>query len=323
MTAAYLDGWMPMRVYAGERTLMVDWCLTRSDRLTDPFFEQTVERCLRRPFNLAFRRQTTVEELEALSPPDMGPAVAGLIFHMSRCGSTLVAQMLAALDEHAVISEAGPVDGVLRAPAPSIDVCARRLRALVTAIGRSQGEHARRVFVKFDAWHARALQVVRLAFPDTPWIFLYRDPVEVLASQAREPGLQTVPGGLPAALFGIDPAEVATMAHREYGARVVAAICAAALEHRDEAAMFLNYRHLPDAIEQVAAHFGIDASDDPLAQMLRVAQQDAKTPSLPFTRRDSRATDDVRRLANDWLAGPYEALERAAHGLDPVRVGTA
>src|SRR4051812_26126524 len=104
MTSSRLDGWMPMRVYSGDRTLMVDWCLLRRERLTDPFFEQTVERCLRRPFNLAFRRQTTVDELVAAARLGAGPPVAGLVFHMSRCGSTLVAQMLAALEEHVVIS---------------------------------------------------------------------------------------------------------------------------------------------------------------------------------------------------------------------------
>jgi hypothetical protein len=34
----------------------------------------------------------------------------GFVFHMSRCGSTLVAQMLAVVPDHVVVSEAEPLD---------------------------------------------------------------------------------------------------------------------------------------------------------------------------------------------------------------------
>ena len=41
---------------------------------------------------------------------------SGFIFHMSRCGSTVISQMLAALAEHVVVSEAGPIDALARGP---------------------------------------------------------------------------------------------------------------------------------------------------------------------------------------------------------------
>jgi hypothetical protein len=301
---------MPIRVFGSETDLLVDWCHVGSTRLDDPFFEQTVERCLRRPFNLAFRRTTSLADLEDWAGDDER-APAGLVFHMSRCGSTLVAQMLAALDEHVVISEAGPIDAVLRAPAPSEAVRVRRLRAMVAAIAHSQGPAAGRVFVKFDAWHALAIPTVRRAFADTPWVFLYREPVEVLASQAREPGSHTVPGVLPPALFGIDVQDVVATRHGEYGARVIGAICAAALEHVDEQALLVNYDNLPDAIEEIAAHLELDPTSEAWAQMRGPASFDAKTPSLPYEASRRAPSDEVRAWAERYLRASYDALETA------------
>ena len=44
---------------------------------------------------------------QAAAEPGIDPT--GFIFHLARCGSTLVSQMLAALPEHIVLSEA-PAD---------------------------------------------------------------------------------------------------------------------------------------------------------------------------------------------------------------------
>ena len=72
-------------------------------------------RVYREPFNLAFRRQTTLDDLGQMDAERGSMRPAGLIFHMSRCGSTLVGQMLAALENTVVLSEAGPIDRVLGA----------------------------------------------------------------------------------------------------------------------------------------------------------------------------------------------------------------
>src|SRR5581483_3596580 len=134
-------------------------------RLSDPFFEGTVRRQLERPFRALFRRVTPIEALDAFreeAPP------AGFIYHWSRCGSTLVTQMLAALPENAAVSEAAPVEQVLSIPGAA----ERWLRPLIAAMGRGA-----RTFVKLEAPHTLALPVLQRIFPETPWIFLYRDPV--------------------------------------------------------------------------------------------------------------------------------------------------
>src|SRR5438105_2877714 len=112
---AGLEGWTPIRVeWRGGRAL-VDWCHTEGVRFTEPFFHETAERCLRHPFRLLFRRETTMEELGAFVADHPGVPPAGFVFHLSRCGSTLVSQMLGAVAAHLVLSEPGPIDSILRA----------------------------------------------------------------------------------------------------------------------------------------------------------------------------------------------------------------
>ncbi len=180
---------------------------------------------------------------------------------MSRCGSTLVAQLLAALPQNIVISEAGPVDAVLRANwhDPSITSAQRIawLRALLSVYARPRnGEQ--HFYVKFDSWHTLELPLIQAAFPDVPWIFLYRDPVQVLVSHQRQRGSQMVPGLLPPQWLGLEPAVAGRSGSLdEYGARVLQRVCHAALQHLNARARLINYQQLPAAVwTELAVHFG-------------------------------------------------------------------
>ena len=75
---------------------------------------------------------------------------------------------------------------------------------MVAAFGRRRGGRERHYFIKLDSWHTLALPLFRRAFPSVPWVFLYRDPVEVLVSQMRQRGAQTVAEIIPPSFYGID-----------------------------------------------------------------------------------------------------------------------
>lgn len=164
-----LDGWMPIRVSFRASMPVVDWCYMGDAAFTEPFFDQTVERRLRRPFPLLFRRETSMTAVETLAAERSLCEPAGFIFHSSRCGSTLVSQMLASIAATRVLSEPPPVDTVLRAPF-SIDVAPETLvswlRAMILVLGAAgSGAGDRRCVVKFDSWSAIDLPIVRQAFP--------------------------------------------------------------------------------------------------------------------------------------------------------------
>lgn len=53
-SAVGLEGWIPFRLYFENAQLLADWCYLGAEAFSDPFFNQTIERCLRRPSNLLF-----------------------------------------------------------------------------------------------------------------------------------------------------------------------------------------------------------------------------------------------------------------------------
>jgi len=108
-------GWLPIRAVWQRDQLYVHWSHFGEQRLREPFFEGSVQRCLFKPFNRLFRYSTPITRLVDWLQAHPGLRPSGFIFHMSRCGSTLVSQMLAALPHNIVISEASPIDAVVRA----------------------------------------------------------------------------------------------------------------------------------------------------------------------------------------------------------------
>ena len=327
VNANQLAGWVPIRIYWNGCTPVVDWCWVGKRRLTEPFFDHTIDNSLRLPFSLLFRPQTPIELLRERDTIAPGVHPQGFIFHMSRCGSTLVSQMLAGLSGSVMLSEAGPIDSVLRAQFrdPSLSEATRSdwLQWTVSALGQRRNGDETHLFIKFDSWSALDLPLISRAYPRVPWIFLYRNPVEVLVSQLARRGAHMVPGGIEPELFGMNMAEAFEMQPEEYCARVLAVTCEAALrQHQSCAGLMINYEQLPDAVwTGVADFFGIEVSDFDMEAFRRVTQLDAKNPSLMFESdsktKQSLASEAVRRAAESWLAPLFERLEAARLGTLP------
>jgi len=165
----------------------------------------------------------------------------------------------------------------------------------MSALGQpSDGE--RRLFVKWDCWQAHQMALIRRAFPGTPSIFLYREPVEVLVSQMRNPGMWTVPEGM------------GTQGREAHVADLLAGICRAALEQK---VPVVNYSELPGVVFN--GLFGVRWTEKEIAQMNVAATWDAKTPSFEFAAdaEGKRREASARVLAAAELVRPlYEELER-------------
>jgi len=319
MDLTQLAGWVPIRIYWQDSRAMVDWCYLGAQRFHEPFFDETIETCLRHPFNLLFRHQTPIDVLSELQDAQPGLPPSGFIFHMSRCGSTLIAQMLAALPQNVVISEADPIDAVLRAnrhdPRISDGQRVAWLRGLISALGRQRNLEEQDLFIKFDSWSVLDLPLVQRAFPATPWLFVYRDPVEVLVSHMRQRGRQMLPGMLEPAPLGLEPAEIEPALLDEYCAKVLARLCqAAAQHHRPDTGRAINYRELPEAVwSLVAEFFGVCYTAEDVDRMCDVTRFHAKQPRAIFTddsaAKRQLATDDIRALAERFVRPWYDRLE--------------
>jgi hypothetical protein len=328
MKASDWDGWMPVRVRTGPSGPMVDWIDFRDLRFSESFFSQTASRALRQAGPAGSRRESPIDWLQEFALTGVGIPPTGFIFHLSRCGSTLVSQMLAAIPAHVVLSEPPALDEVLGLPPAGAtsgpDPRIAWIQGLVGAWSRRRPGETR-LFLKFDCWQIWDLPLIQQAFPDVPWIFLYREPVEVLVSHQRAPGSQMVPGLLDARRLGLDPESVDPAAGAEYAARVLAQICAAALRAiASGGGLLVNYRDLPGAVTgEIARHFGVRFGPEEELLIAAAARLDAKQPSRVYqpdsAAKQQAATEELRRRANIWLSGLYERLE-AARGLARARI---
>jgi hypothetical protein len=321
-----LDNSFPIRVYADGGQVMVDWCRLGDERFDEPFFQQTVMRSLRRPYNLAFRRQTPIAALGDLEASDPGLRPSGFIYHMSRCGSTLVGQMLGALEGSLVLSEPNTVDSVLRSSlnAPSEDQRVEWLRQVMSAHGRRWHGDERRLFVKLDAWHARYVPLFERAFPGVPSIFLYRDPIEVLVSHEGVMSFMMSAVNAPSFL-GIDIVSAMQIPPAEYRARVLAQFLRWALDNGFAGERLVNYNELPDAVwTRIAPLFGVELTEAQAKQMRSAAGRDAKSPDRQFEpdadAKRRKAGAAVREAAARWITPLHEELEkRRLTGAAPPR----
>ena len=313
-----LSHWTPLRLFVRDGGMFVDWAHLGANTFIEPFFDQTIAKCLRHPADVLFRHQTPIEVLRDLYEQRRGLQPSGFIFHMSRCGSTLVSQMLASLQRCIAISEARPIDEVLTANVGEVQR-AEWLRWMIHALGRPHhGEDS--FFIKFDAWHVMDLPFITRVFPETPWIFLYRDPVEVLVSQTRERGVQVMPTGVPPARFGLSADEPWFTKLNEYAARVLGRICEVALEHHNVGqGRLVNFNELPEAIPVLLEKFfRVSLSGDEIQKVIGTARFDAKRPSLNFENdsaaKQQVASDELKRLSAQFMQPAYEGLERARIG---------
>lgn len=157
---------------------------------------------------------------------------SGFMFHISRCGSTLTAKALARSPRHVVINQGGPLQRGFWAaitkdfsqPAEPSAENLHMFRNLVLAMARRRSPDQLYSFVKFISWNTLYMDFAMQAFPAVPALFLYRNPVEVIASVLRETSAVLWAKGRQQAGFlsGADWQDTADMDTVEYLARCFA-----------------------------------------------------------------------------------------------------
>ena len=204
----------------------------------------------------------------------------GFIFHVSRCGSTLVAKAVARAEHNIVINQGGPLqrgfwsqvtDDWRHDLEPTPQNLAR-FRRLVLAMSRKRRPDQTTSFVKFISWNVLYLDFISQAFPDVPSVFLYRDPVEVIASVMKETTAALVSkGGRQAGfLVGDRTADTATMTDIEYLARCYANYFKTALSAVHHGIHLVNYTDITPATFPAILGRGLDAKipEDEMSIML-------------------------------------------------------
>jgi hypothetical protein len=248
------------------------------ERFIEPFFGDTLRAQPREDRRVC---RTTHARLADVGEP-LSPSV--FIFHSSRCGSTLLAQMLAALPQCVVLSEPPVLDDFFsRYGDCAHDSAVPLLRVLTGALCQRRSEPETHAVVKLDCWHMRHLPLLRATFPSTPFWFLYREPAAILASHRRQRGPQMVPNLVPGALPAEDAAGIAAWDLEGYCAGVIRHIFGTALAHAGQLRL-LDYRQLPDVVwEALLGELGLDPEPEQLDALRARARFHAKAAGRVFS----------------------------------------
>lgn len=280
--------------------------------------------------------KTTTTALEALSNPNfLTDALypAGFIFHISRCGSTLLAKALARTPKHIVIDEGTPLnDGIWhyltggwRQPVAMHEQARTIYKNLLLALGRQRTPEQQTYFVKFRSWNSLFIDFITQVFPDVPCLFLYRDPVEVLVSGQWKPvWTLDFKGAQPGAYMSDHPLAVtAEMDDLTFLAKIYARYFMAALETQSPHLYYLNYErllqhNLPSILAQA---FQYQAPADQLALMQTQFTYYSKDDEdvIRFTSdkeaKQQAATQAVRQIVTQEMSNLYEQMEQSPRNL--------
>jgi hypothetical protein len=263
------------------------WLFVGDMRFTDPFFEDTTSRCLSLPENSFAppwitplgRLAEIAAECDALEP-------SAFVFHISRCGSTLVSQLLGLDDACVTLSEVPFFDQLMRARfRPGTADVTMHLPAAIRLHGRRRTGGERTLVVKLDSWHTGFHAELRALYPRTPFILLYRHPAAVVRSHRKRPGMHAVRGVIEDAVFGFRPGESAAFPPDAHLPRVLAFYFETflAIARSDSHSLLVQYQ--PDmipAVETIARFSGIEISPSQREKMRARAAFHAKRPGEEF-----------------------------------------
>lgn len=170
--------------------------------------------------------------------------VEALIFHCSRCGSTLLNRFFEIDASNRAFAEPEALLKYLIANAQQLSAgVAGELATLVRAFGLSPRVAEKRTIIKLNSHALLYLPLFRACFPNVPFIYLLRDPVEVVASLRALPPtfLHDTERAKMAESLGVPASEVQKYSQVEWFAWYVAQNLRLALRHATEFSHVADY----------------------------------------------------------------------------------
>ncbi len=250
--------------------------------------------------------------LDQLPEPAGQSALRGGIFHTYRCGSTLLCRQLSAIAGVYAIAEPSFLSQLVLGQEQSPAELSSRLHKVTALLAQGLGKDGECIVVKWPGLLGSRADMLAKALPEVPTLFLYRDPLEVLASIEQRPL-----GNMDGAALAAGAEESANGAQHSDAAKaasVIAVLCRQVAEIASIARC--DYRDLDPA--RIATFLGLEPTKEDLAAMATAGGWYSKAaPGAARFADDSaqkraQASAEVRQLAAEVLA---PALEVACRNL--------
>ena len=269
--------WLPYR-YQAKRHL-INW-LIPFGHATEPFQDEYISRCRQQLINQII--QPCSSPAFALQQAEMVADVkpTGFIFHLSRCGSTLVSGCLSELESTCVFSESPLLTEVLLDGDLSLVQQKNFLRAFIN-LQAAAFPNRPHMIIKWNAWDIFCWEIIRELHPQVPVIFLVRDPVEILASHQRSAGRHMAGDKSLATLHPVFSRVSDEQTLLGWQSGVLGALLGEMnrVKH-DNAILCLDYKNLDVVgMNKICHHFGIDTHSARFATRLKFH---SKAPQIVF-----------------------------------------
>jgi hypothetical protein len=320
----------------------LNWSLHKSNPSSYPMFRDlkdnsncvTIQLDLKTVVDLAREYDEKNNHVRAMSPN-------AFVFHESRCGSTLVANALAAMEPEStrVYSEPWPLISAVRLCGFDGNDCPRGravelLRDVIYLMGRTNDENEEHLFFKIQSIGTKFIQVFLEAFPDTPWIFVYREPVQIMMSQfshgtrsancVRQ--LHDIPEGKIEDIEKMDKS-VETLTSAEKCALHLSLLCESVIEafHYSSNGWAVNYENLIEKLiyEVIPEHFRITMTSERAENIRMISGTYSKGRGRKkhewkedSTEKERNASPEIRAAADLFLQDVYYELEDEAKRVD-------
>lgn len=290
-SSSALANWVPLQPCKSASALLFEWLYLGEKKFTESFFDDTILACRRiYPHQ---RRYKVVSDLDMLLQWAEGLSalpVTGIIFHVSRCGSTLLSQLLAADEKNSVLSEVPFLDAMLRLPNQRRDISTPEaegyFQAALRFYSQPRATGQERLFIKADSWHLHFYTQLRRLFPAVPFFLLYREPMGVIRSQQRQRGIQSVPGMIEPEVLQLTQEQCTDFNLDRYMAAVLEGFYRQMIRilRTDPLAFPLHYGDgMENNIRQLYQRLGLPVNSQLATVFTERCRFDAKRPQQVFT----------------------------------------
>lgn len=228
------------------------------------------------------RKLWTYREYKAFLSRNKLVTPTGFIFHPSRVGSTLVCAMLSELNNSRVIIEADSINQFAKLKYIHQETAVKNIEFenIINGYTITQG-NVDKVFFKFSSWLTNCFEQIMIANSNIPWLYIYRNPLEILVSNISRPSfvkylhIQTKFGSY---ITGLKESDLTKCSIERLACLVLKRNMEQVLKNKSSAnSLIIEYTNIKrDFVTRILPHFKVMATPKEYARIVERSQYYSK-----------------------------------------------